>query len=123
MLLIVVPAALTAADFTYTQVAFKGPISWPGHIHQGFARLAAYLWVTGIREAMDNLVLQQGSDVDNVVITGHSMGAGVGTLLSYTMQVRFSWLLALAMDDVGVASSRSAPYGDRSAEAQPLPLY
>jgi hypothetical protein len=60
-------------------------------------------------------VLQQGSDVQNVVITGHSMGAGVGTLLSYTMQVRLSWLLA--MHDVDVASSRSAPYGDRSAEA------
>lgn len=81
------PVAVPATDFTYSQVAFTGPISWPGHIHEGFARLAAYLWASGLREVVDSLVLQQGSSVEHVVVAGHSMGAGVGTLLSYTIQV------------------------------------
>jgi hypothetical protein len=32
-------------------------------------------------------VLEQGSSIRHVVVTGHSMGAGVSTLLSYTIQV------------------------------------
>jgi hypothetical protein len=33
-------------------------------------------------------VLREGAGIKHVVVTGHSMGAGVSTLLSYTIQVR-----------------------------------
>jgi hypothetical protein len=78
----------THTDFTYSQASFSGPISWPGRTHEGFSRLAAYLWTTGLQAAVQELVMQPGSGVEHVVVTGHSMGAGVGTLLSYTIHVR-----------------------------------
>lgn len=74
-------------DFTYSQVAFAGAVSWPGRTHEGFSKLAAYLWLTGVQEAVDALVLVEGSSIQHVVVTGHSMGAGVSTLLSYSIQV------------------------------------
>lgn len=79
--------SLPPSDFTYSQVSFAGgPISWPGRIHEGFSKLAAHLWLTGVQAAVDALVLPQGSSIQHVVVTGHSMGAGVSTLLSYTIQ-------------------------------------
>jgi len=77
-------------DFTYSQTASSGPISWPGRTHQGFSRLSAYIWTSSVQEAVDSLVLRQGSSIEHVVVAGHSMGAGVGTLLAYTIQVG-SW--------------------------------
>lgn len=81
-------AALSCtADFTYAQVSFSGALSWPGRTHEGFSKLAAYLWHTGVQPALESLVLQHGSNFSEVLVAGHSMGAGVSTLLSYTMQV------------------------------------
>lgn len=79
---------LPPSDFTYSQVSFAGgPISWPGRTHEGFSKLAAHLWLTGVQAAVDALVLPQGSSIQHLVVTGHSMGAGVSTLLSYAIQV------------------------------------
>lgn len=86
--LIAATPPLPPPDFTYSQVSFAGsPISWPGRTHEGFSKLAAHLWLTGVQAAADDLVLAQGSSIQHVVVTGHSMGAGVSTLLSYTIRV------------------------------------
>lgn len=86
------PPLTLASDFAYSQVIFTGPISWPGQTHEGFSKLAAYVWATGVQSALDDLVLAPGSNIQHVVVAGHSMGGGVGTLLAYTTQVgREGW--------------------------------
>ena len=57
----------------------------PGSTHAGFTSLAVALWRGGLRTLLDASV--EGG-VTHVSVAGHSLGAGVATLLSYRMQVR-----------------------------------
>lgn len=73
------------ADFDYTTTtASLGGIPLPGRVHQGFARVAASLW-PGVQAALQSL--STTSKITNVYIAGHSLGAGVSTLLAYGTQV------------------------------------
>lgn len=74
------------SDFDYsTTSASLGAILLPGRIHQGFARVAASLW-PGVQAALQSLSATH--KITNVYIAGHSLGAGVSTLLAYGIQVR-----------------------------------
>ena len=57
----------------------------PGSTHAGFTSLAVALWRGGLRTLLDSSI--EGG-VTHVSVAGHSLGAGVATLLSYRMQVR-----------------------------------
>lgn len=76
------------ADFDYAQVSDSSntSLNLPGSTHAGFTRIANYLWANGIKAALDNGVVRGGS-ISTVTFAGHSLGAGVATLLSYAAQV------------------------------------
>ena len=59
--------------------------AFPGGTHAGFTSLADALWRGGLRALLDGNV--KGC-VTHISVAGHSLGAGVATLLSYRMQVR-----------------------------------
>lgn len=80
----------STADFNYnTSTASLQPgqpaLNLPGNVHQGFAAIATSLW-PGVQAALQELVASPAG-VSNVYVAGHSLGAGVATLLSYGMQV------------------------------------
>jgi hypothetical protein len=54
-------------------------------VHQGFANVASSLW-PGITAALQDVIKSNGK-IDNVYVAGHSLGAGVATLISYATQV------------------------------------
>lgn len=85
------PSAFPPTDFNYnTSSASLLPgqpaFDLPGNVHQGFAAIATSLW-PGLQSALQNLVASPAG-VTNVYVAGHSLGAGVATLLSYGVQVR-----------------------------------
>ena len=57
--------------------------TFPGSVHAGFAKLANYFWDSGLRD-----VLAAQTGLEQVAIAGHSLGAGVSTLVSYMIKVR-----------------------------------
>jgi hypothetical protein len=77
------------ADFSYntTRAHVAGRLL-PGHVHQGFSNIAASLW-PGLQAALDRLVKNRssGTSIKQVYVAGHSLGAGVATLVSYSVQV------------------------------------
>lgn len=76
------------ADFDYNTGSSSlqpGNINLPGQVHQGFARVAESLW-GGVAAALQALISVNGQ-LDNVYVAGHSLGAGVATLISYGAQV------------------------------------
>jgi pimeloyl-ACP methyl ester carboxylesterase len=83
-----------SADFDYNTGPTSlqpGSITFPGQVHQGFARVAASLWGSsgGIAAALKDVIDTNGK-INNVYVAGHSLGAGVATLISYGTQVRGS---------------------------------
>lgn len=81
------------ADFDYrtgSSTLQPGSIPFPGQVHQGFAGVAASLW-GGVAAALQDLNAANGK-IDSVYVAGHSLGAGVATLVSYGAQVG-AWLL------------------------------
>lgn len=92
---------LHLADFTYNQTIARLALPLPtiGRVHAGFANVAASLWPS-VRSALHSLVKDRstGTTVKHVYVAGHSLGAGVATLLSFAVQVCHSltqgdWLL------------------------------
>lgn len=80
-------AAATAAmdaDFTYSENP-TGSISLPGETHAGFTAITNTLWREGIRAALWNHVVL--GRITSVSVAGHSLGAGVATLVAYAAQV------------------------------------
>ena len=65
----------------------EASFAFPGGTHAGFTSLADALWRGGLGALLDGSVK---GDVTHVSVAGHSLGAGVATLLSYRMQVRLS---------------------------------
>jgi len=57
----------------------------PGRTHFGITRIARRLWNTGIKGALDQHV--GSGTVTDVSIAGHSLGAGVATIVAYLAQV------------------------------------
>ena len=74
-------------DFNYRtdSASLQPSIAFPGKVHQGFASVAASLW-GGVAAALQELITAKGK-IDNVYVAGHSLGAGVATLVSYGAQV------------------------------------
>jgi pimeloyl-ACP methyl ester carboxylesterase len=54
-------------------------------VHQGFANVASNIW-GGIAAALQDIIKSNGK-INNVYVAGHSLGAGVATLISYATQV------------------------------------
>lgn len=105
-----------AADFNYNQTLPKASLRLPGRVHQGFALISASIW-PALRSAFDSLLPGSGSGthpyyrhnkpprgIRNIYISGHSLGAGVATLISYTMQVRYHSEKRLPQDGRCVAA-------------------
>lgn len=96
-----IPCWLHCADFNYNQTIPKYMLRLPGRVHQGFASIAASIWpplrsaLSQLMPSRDNGNWHPGSGwgsprgISNVYVSGHSLGAGVATLIAYTMQVRF----------------------------------
>ena len=63
----------------------EAAFAFPGGTHAGFTSLADALWRGGMHALLDGNVKR---DVTHISVAGHSLGAGVATLLSYRMQVR-----------------------------------
>lgn len=61
----------------------------PGKVHVGFATVASSLWPS-VRSALHDLVEHSstGVTIKHVNVAGHSLGAGVATLISFAAQVR-----------------------------------
>jgi predicted lipase len=108
------PACMSLpADFSYntTRARVAGRLL-PGHVHQGFSAVAASLW-PGLKAALDSLVKSRssGTSIKHVYVAGHSLGAGVATLASYSVQVRHSHTsvrLCVYIHHPGYTSSRSS---------------
>lgn len=83
----VAAAAAAAPDFDYSQTISSAPLVVPGHVHRGFYNIAKAIW-PGIRTALRELTVGQG--IRHAWLTGHSLGGGVGTLISYAAQVCMS---------------------------------
>lgn len=77
----------------------KASLHLPGRVHQGFASIVASIW-PALRSALSSLLsgtqgyhdsyhsYDRGSrGIRNIYVSGHSLGAGVATLIAYTMQV------------------------------------
>lgn len=82
------PPLLCSADFDYNTGSTSlqpGSITFPGQVHQGFARVAASLW-GGVAAALKDVIGTNGQ-INNVYVAGHSLGAGVATLIAYGTQV------------------------------------
>ncbi|KAG1678060.1 hypothetical protein FOA52_000856 [Chlamydomonas sp. UWO 241] len=70
-------------DFTYGFANTSGtPLSGMGGIHEGFAKIALTLF-EGLKPILDTRVIH--GDTFAVAIAGHSLGAGVSTVLSLLM--------------------------------------
>jgi hypothetical protein len=78
-------AAAAATDFDYRHTTSSSSLGLPGKVHAGFARIAEQLWANGLKAAVDTHVV--AGSVSTVQFSGHSLGAGVATLLAYTSQV------------------------------------
>jgi hypothetical protein len=73
-------------DFDYRQIiSSSSSLGLPGRVHAGFAGIAEQLWSNGVKAALDSHVLS--GRVSTVQFSGHSLGAGVATLLAYASQV------------------------------------
>lgn len=70
------------ADLTYVQT--DSDPTYPGKVSVGFLFGAALLW-PALEGVLQKEVVQGG--VTSVTVAGHSLGAAVGTLLSYQAQV------------------------------------
>ncbi|PRW33116.1 lipase [Chlorella sorokiniana] len=102
-LVIAVRGTMTAAewgiDFSYNQTALVAALgSLP--VHYGFAGVFQQLW-PGVQAALDELVVGGSPAATQVFVTGHSLGAGVGTLLSYATQSYLNEKLGAAAPVVG----------------------
>jgi hypothetical protein len=93
-------------------------VTLSGRFHFGFAKVAQQLWV-GLKQAIDAEVLAPGSAVTRVTVTGHSLGAGVGTILSavaaeYIATATAAAPCAIAVEGVffGLASGGDAQFAD-----------
>lgn len=79
----------SAADFNYntTRSHTRSHMSMPGRVHQGIAAVAETLW-PDMQAALQRLLEGQSTKgtIKNVYIVGHSLGAGVATLVSYAVQ-------------------------------------
>jgi esterase/lipase len=84
-----VSVSFCCADFDYstTTAKLQSGIELPGSVHQGFARVAASLWQGGLSAALQSL--SSSTKITNVYVAGHSLGAGVSTLVSYGVQVTY----------------------------------
>jgi hypothetical protein len=74
--------ACDVTDLSYAQVTDP---SYPGLVSKGFLASANTLW-PALEATLQREVLQGG--VTSVTIAGHSLGAAMGTMLSYRAQVR-----------------------------------
>lgn len=70
-------------DFSYQQVGLAGDV-FGGPVHAGFAEIFVQIWPE-VQGALDELMLNS-TLATQVTITGHSLGAGVSTLLAYAAQ-------------------------------------
>lgn len=84
------------ADFSYSQIPgiLQPYLLAPGKVHAGFSGVAATLW-PGISAALNKLVKLRstGVPIKHVYVAGHSLGAGVSTLISYAAQVSLFFYL------------------------------
>lgn len=70
-------------DFSYNQTtevaAFDAPVHW------GFSTVYQQLW-PGVQAALAQLVAAPGAPAAELFVTGHSLGAGVATLVAFAAQ-------------------------------------
>lgn len=66
-------------DFTYNH---SSNALLAGATHAGFTQIAKILWKGGVKSALDQLVKSHGANLFSLTVTGHSLGAGVSTLLA-----------------------------------------
>ncbi|GAB4823518.1 hypothetical protein N2152v2_010564 [Parachlorella kessleri] len=71
-------------DLAYNQTTEHSRYLGNKPVHWGVAQLYQQLW-PGVEEALDTVVVEQGA-ADQVFVGGHSLGSGVGTLLSLAIQ-------------------------------------
>ncbi|WIA41719.1 hypothetical protein OEZ86_009064 [Tetradesmus obliquus] len=120
------------SDFNYnTSTAGLQPgqpaLNLPGNVHQGFAAIATSLW-PGVQAALQEL-LASPAGVSNVYVAGHSLGAGVATLLSYGMQTCLQQhegpqvkLAALLMAPPNAGNAAFAAQFNKAVNARRLPF-
>jgi Lipase (class 3) len=75
-------------DFSYNQTTQILPNLFSSPIHQGFATALNVMWNNpngGVAATLQDLVITQ-KVVKSITVSGHSLGAGVSTLMSYAVQ-------------------------------------
>lgn len=70
-------------DFTYNQTSAVLPTLLQSPVHQGFGNVLNTIWTStnGVKSILDKYVIK-GNTVTHITIAGHSLGAGVSTLMS-----------------------------------------
>lgn len=92
-------AAEWGIDFSYNQTADVAALGGLP-VHYGFASVFQQLW-PGVQAALDELVTGGSPAAKQVFVTGHSLGAGVGTLVSYAAQSYLNQQMGAAAPVVG----------------------
>ena len=74
-------------DFSYNQTTQILPQLFSSPIHQGFATALNVMWnaPNGVAATLQDLVVNK-KIVQHITISGHSLGAGVSTLMSYATE-------------------------------------
>ncbi len=96
-----------SVDFSYNQTTGILPEYFSTPIHQGFANVLSVMWNSpgGVAATLQDLVVSQKA-VKSITVSGHSLGAGVSTLMSYAVQ---GFLANNGINDIVVGAGLFAP--------------
>jgi len=94
-------------DFSYNQTTTILPELFSSPIHQGFGNVLNVMWTSpgGVAATLQKYVDSQKS-VKTITISGHSLGAGVATLMSYAVQ---AYLAKNGQSNIPVSAALFAP--------------
>eukprot|EP00775_Hariotina_reticulata_P007421 gene7421-7630_t len=110
-LLVLIRSTATGNDwltnFSYNEEAGAGPVPLPGRTHAGITGVAGSLWTSGIQRALDRYVVR--GSITSVSVAGHSLGAGVATIVAYMAQAYLDQKLSVRVAKVKVDAYLFAP--------------
>ncbi len=94
-------------DFSYNQTTNILPQYFSMPIHQGFGTALNVMWTSpgGVAQVLQDLVVTQKA-VTSITVSGHSLGAGVSTLMSYAVQ---GFLAQNGINNIVVSAGLFAP--------------
>jgi hypothetical protein len=94
-------------DFSYNQTTNILPELFSSPIHQGFGTALDIMWTSpgGVAATLQDIVVTQQL-ANTITISGHSLGAGVSTLMSYAVQ---AYLANNGLGNILVSAALFAP--------------